>query len=808
MSVGNYDSDCKVKNISQNSESHDRLKKKKLRRNFAKMSREELLQVLGEIDNGRNQSQGKYKQVQRSLKLTPNKFYRSLYQHTPLPHFSINMEGEIVRCNQATASLLNIEHEQLLSQNFLQFVDSDNQNTFREFIKKSPENSIWIKLDTEDSDILQVRLEKIDVDLKTDQKEYPFIITHVDQINEQETETHIALMRAIIDRIRDSVMVLDKDLKILHTNQSFHRYFNTDSKQTINQYIYELADGAWNTPILLDLLQQTLPIDKVIENIEFEHTFPKIGQRQILLNLHEVELTDGTAPLIVMSFDDVTEQYKTKKAQREIERRLDLVLRGAPIVLFSQDTEFRYTWIYNALENFEIDNIRGKTDLDLMENKEDAEKFNTFKRDVIATGETQRGIFPLHYQGTPLYYDVTAEPQRSDTGEITGIICTALDVTDYIETQKRTHILQELSTGLAKATTIQQIADIFTLEDIELEAPLIVIGLVDKTGSHLRIINPTQLPPNIATKFTDIALTESLPMTDVFRNQASLWLETEEEIKQSYPSLPTQILSFTKTKAIAALPLCVHDENLGAVTISYKQTRHFSEKNRKFLQAIVTQCAVAINRVQSVKKTQEIAVVEERHHLARELHDAVSQSLFTAKLISESLLKSQGEKHDNQKALLENVYESIRSAQSEMRVLLYELRPDQLAYGDIGKHFQHLAQRGNNISNISINVDIPEELTLTHHVRFALYRITQEALNNCHKHASCEHIMIKLEVIDNHLHLSIIDNGDGFDVNSQTSGFGLMSMIERAEKINAHLHIESKIGEGTQIRMIKKIIDL
>jgi PAS domain S-box-containing protein len=197
---------------------------------------------------------------------------------------------------------------------------------------------------------------------------------------------------------------------------------------------------------------------------------------------------------------------------------------------------------------------------------------------------------------------------------------------------------------------------------------------------------------------------------------------------------------------------------------------------------------------------KERTSVEERNRLARDLHDAVSQTLFSASLIAEVLPKIWDRNPEEGRKRLEEIRQLTRGALAEMRTLLLELRPTSLKDAELGDLLRQLAESINGRARIPVKVEINGQSEMSAEVKIGLYRIAQEALNNVAKHSGASQAKVNLECSQQMVTMVVSDNGKGFDmqgVRAQSLGLGIMK--ERAREINAQLSVESQIAEGTQI---------
>jgi signal transduction histidine kinase len=196
--------------------------------------------------------------------------------------------------------------------------------------------------------------------------------------------------------------------------------------------------------------------------------------------------------------------------------------------------------------------------------------------------------------------------------------------------------------------------------------------------------------------------------------------------------------------------------------------------------------------------------MEERARLARELHDSVTQSLYSLTLLAEAgrELASSGEV---QRAghHIARVGEIAQQALKEMRLMLHELRPPLLEEeGLIGALRQRLEAVEGRVG-IDARVLAEEWIELPPSVEDGLYRIAQEALNNTLKHAQARSVWVRLRSRQEHVELEVADDGVGFDPATviDGGGMGLASMRERAHKLGGTLTVSSSPGSGTRVKV-------
>jgi ligand-binding sensor domain-containing protein/signal transduction histidine kinase len=219
--------------------------------------------------------------------------------------------------------------------------------------------------------------------------------------------------------------------------------------------------------------------------------------------------------------------------------------------------------------------------------------------------------------------------------------------------------------------------------------------------------------------------------------------------------------------------------------------------------ALAEQATLAIENARLYAQAQELAAVQERQRLARDLHDAVSQTLFSASLIAEALPGIWESSPEEGEALLGKLRQLSRGALAEMRTLLMELRPAALTEASLKDLLNQLGQAVTGREGVPVSVDVDEPLELPAEVHLAIYRVAQEALNNVIKHAQANQVDVALRGGAAGVVLTIRDDGRGFDAAGVSADhLGLNIMRERAAAIDARLAIESEPGHGTDVTLI------
>lgn len=274
----------------------------------------------------------------------------------------------------------------------------------------------------------------------------------------------------------------------------------------------------------------------------------------------------------------------------------------------------------------------------------------------------------------------------------------------------------------------------------------------------------------------------------------------------SRPQLPDCVRT-ANLHSFLALPMKA-SRGMGAVLILVSdQPNTFKEEEIDLLQTIGNQImdAIEVNRLR--QQAEEGAVVEERQRLARELHDSVTQSLYSLNLMVNAARRfAESGNMERARYFLDQLPDISQQALKEMRLLIYDLRPSALESEGL---FTALSQRIEIVekrAGVDAKLECDSNLNVQPQVEAALYRITIEALNNILKHAAATEADIRIKEEYDTIVLEVEDNGKGIDLSLGThaQGIGMRSMRERTELLGGRFEVLSKQGQdsGTIIQAV------
>jgi signal transduction histidine kinase len=260
-------------------------------------------------------------------------------------------------------------------------------------------------------------------------------------------------------------------------------------------------------------------------------------------------------------------------------------------------------------------------------------------------------------------------------------------------------------------------------------------------------------------------------------------------------------------RSFLGVPIVARDEVIGAFYLTEKiGAADFSDTDQELIELLAAHAAIAITNARLNERSRELSTLSERNRLALELHDAVSQRLFSLVLTAEAAGELLDRDQNAAREQVEKLKLLAQQALDELRSLIFELRPPDLERdglcGALRKHVEVLRRLQPGAGEIDLEADAEIEGDPARDRE--LLRIAQEALQNALRHARAQHVNVRLTRENGHLLLEVADDGVGFDPDApelRSRRLGLTSMEERAGRIGARLAIESQSGKGTAVRL-------
>jgi len=228
----------------------------------------------------------------------------------------------------------------------------------------------------------------------------------------------------------------------------------------------------------------------------------------------------------------------------------------------------------------------------------------------------------------------------------------------------------------------------------------------------------------------------------------------------------------------------------------------FTERDEQLLSLFAAHAAIALTNARLYERGRELSVLEERTRLARELHDAVSQKLFSISVKARAAAMLVSRDAPRAIAEMQSVVALSGEAHAELRAVIDGLAPPDLAAGGLVGSLRSYAALAGKSHGVRVWVCADELPALAGQRETVLYRVAQEALNNALRHSGASEICVSLALRQRRVVLEVSDHGQGFAADAPSGGLGLASMRERAEAVAGTLTIVSAPGEGTLLRLV------
>jgi signal transduction histidine kinase len=266
------------------------------------------------------------------------------------------------------------------------------------------------------------------------------------------------------------------------------------------------------------------------------------------------------------------------------------------------------------------------------------------------------------------------------------------------------------------------------------------------------------------------------------------------------PRLHQRLVEAGRWEAVVEAPLRAKDRILGVLVVG-ADCDCFDGQSLRLLTVMANQAGLILENTRLHEKATEVAVLEERNRLARELHDSVTQSLFSLSLNLEAAGQMVGSSPDKARSLVGRSAEMASEALAEMRSLIFELRPAALQEKGLMTALTNHLNLFRRRHGLEVNLSLDGEDRLPPDIEFCLYRVAQEALTNIVKHAQATRVQVSYTVSSHEARLRVADDGVGFEPGEApgAQSFGLLGMRERVGSIGGTLTVASLPGRGTAV---------
>ena len=544
-----------------------------------------------------------------------------------------------------------------------------------------------------------------------------------------------------------------------------------------------------------------------------------------------------------------TETRNVNQELRHSEHRLSQILESMPlgVVLYGKDTKPRYInrrtieLLSDPIKNVRPDPAAGRTLLQAIQyfsfrvaGSRQEYPLDTFPPYQALQGETASADDIEVEQGDKqLLMEVWASPIRDEAGNVESAVVAFQDITRRKQAEARlAETLQQLELLVERRTTELEAAN----KDLQLRLEW-MSAIVFITEIMARSTDLTQIYDKIIEIINRLIAVQDSFIAELDEGQKRLKIlahscrsENHAELIGSHTMLPEGVLSDPDLAAgrlvflsgeqlglmggpmglhiqvaelfsVALVPLQLREQVFGFLGVELGEAgRAITIEEASLLRVFSTDIAQLIENSRLFGQAMALITAEERNRLARDLHDSVTQTLFTASVLAEATPriwdKDQGIARQN----MEKLNRLIRGALAEMRSMLLELRSDDLQNQSLGQLILTLVEGARARSHAAIILSLADIPDLPQKVTMAFYRIAREALNNALVHAGADQIEVGSSAAAGRVTLYIRDDGSGFDPQALNAGYlGIRIMHERAAEIGGEVQIKSAPGCGTEV---------
>lgn len=372
---------------------------------------------------------------------------------------------------------------------------------------------------------------------------------------------------------------------------------------------------------------------------------------------------------------------------------------------------------------------------------------------------------------------------------------------------ERTHelsILLEVSKVMVGTLELEPLLKVI-LEELQLVIDFdgaAIISLGDRTLTTLNF--PLKIKYEEADRFIG-SISDGLNTSKRYRRGEAIIIpdvraETREGI--GFRAIASTLIDVDSIEMHAwmGVPLKVKEKLVGVLSVHHYQPDYYTPAMAKLAYAFANQAAVAIENARLYRQAQAAAAAKERGRLARELHDSVTQALYSLTLYTEATRLALGTgKAEAAKKNLSEVLAIAREGMGDLRLLIFELRPPVLEEEGFVGALQARLEAVEARAGCQAEFHVQGEPHLSPEVETELYWAVHEALNNVLKHARAKHVYVDLQFRNGGSKITIVDDGVGFDATNfeRISGIGFKNITERINRIGGSFKVESKNGKGT-----------
>jgi PAS domain S-box-containing protein len=631
----------------------------------------------------------------------------------------------------------------------------------------------------------------------------------------RETRASEARFHELVETMNEGVGVIDENGQYTYVNGSLAEFLGHPANEVVGHVATEFVSEE-NKEILTGQFARRREGDIS----PYELTLPRKDGRDRFVLVRSVPVFEadrqfnGSIAVIM----DITERVEAGRLleQRVAERTRELqdartqistLFNNTPLGIIMVTTDGRILGINQAIQR-----ITGYAEDEFLQMNITALYASPEQREFVM-GQLEHKGFLSNYgvqlrrrDGSLFYASLNLSRLVMNGEEVAlGIVD---DVTEQVEARQAMALLHQMSFDLISITDLQLlITQVVPRLSKVLDFQYAALMLVEAGEGSLTIYaySSTTLQPELMVQHVPI---ESWPSLQAVLNGRETTyvpdLQASEVIQAELDGIKMKewAAALKSGRSWLSVPMLAGERTIGLLNLFHPQAGYYEAADIELASTFANQLAVAIENIHLNELSRRAAAAGERSRIARDLHDSVTQTLFSASVLAEAIPRTWNKNQDTGRKNLEKLSRLIRGALAEMRSLLVELRSEEKPGQNLSQLLSTLAEGARARSNMAVVVNIEGDQEPPADVSLTIYRITQEALNNVIKHAIARRLDIALLKEPLQVILSIKDDGRGFDPDAIPAGhLGISIMAERARKIGGDFQILSEPGRGTEIRV-------
>jgi PAS domain S-box-containing protein len=640
-------------------------------------------------------------------------------------------------------------------------------------------------------------------------------ITQRKQIEDERRESE-ARFRLLNEKMPAMLWATDKNLHYTYSAGSALAQVGLKPGQVVGRQLGELT-GKSNHAVSsgIEFNRRALNGESVTYDIE-------ISGRILHCDIEPLWDPDGNVIGTIGVGLDVTEHRQAERELVKLSRAIEQ--SGDMVIITDQIGTIEYVNpAFEATTGYSRAEAVGK-DTNLIKSDQHPESFYNELWSTILSGQPFRAEFTNRKKNGDLFYEEkTITPIRDESGVITHYVSTGKDITERVTAyhtlelmvQERTREVEQLYVRSDQRS--RELAALYNADEqlhrhLHLDEVLhalvdVVIDILHADKTSVQVWDEQKQRLRVAASRGFSAVTIERISTDPEGDgvSARVYAGGEPLAVEDMPNAPTPTGDIARQEGIQSLlsvPIKLGDQIYGVFGLNYCQPRSFSDEDKRFMLSFAQRAGMAITNATLYEQAEQAAIMEERQRMARDLHDSVTQSLYSLTLIAEAgRRKALGGDLEMTSHYISRLGETARQALKEMRLMLFEMRPADLEEIGLVKALQQRLDDVEKRTGTNAVLQVEGEVNLPEQMDVAIYRITQEALNNALKHANAGQITVHIHGSEEIFELIVQDDGIGYDPekNAERGGMGLTNMRDRASQIGAELEIVSAPGQGTSV---------